>query len=132
MPASERPAPPMRLTKRAEAWKLLPKPPRVLVSAKEAQGEAKSASAMRTSRRRTTAKTSAKNLLKLSRARRRSGAGDGMRRKIAVGTKTTRPRRTAAMGSGSVRTNSPARTAMMPLPAKLDAQIQELSRASSS
>jgi hypothetical protein len=131
MPARERPAPPTTLTMRAEAWKSLPKLPRRLVRAKEAQGEAKRARAMRTSRRRTTARTSAKNLPKLSRARRRSGPGEGMRRKMVVGRKTMMPSRGAARGRGRARTSSPARMAMRPLPAKVAAQVQELSLLSS-
>jgi hypothetical protein len=54
-----------------------------------------------------------------------------MRRKMVVGMKTMMPRRTAARGSGRARTSSPERMAMRPLPAKIAAQVQELSLLSS-
>jgi hypothetical protein len=85
------------------AWKSLPSPGRRLLSAKEPQGEMKSTRPMRTSRRRMRAKISRLNWVKLSPARRRSGPGAGIKRKISVGSMMIAPRSDTAGRRGMWR-----------------------------
>src|SRR6202046_5181813 len=116
IPGKKAPAPPARLTTRAEARKSAPRPPRRFVSAKELQGETSSTSAISTSRRRSSAKTSRRNSPKLSPTNRWSGPAQGMKRKMAVGRKTIEPRRQAASQSGKCLAISPPRTDVTPVP----------------
>ena len=63
---------------RSVAEKSLPMPPSTLVRANDAEGGKNSASASKTSRRLRSARMSRKNCRKVSEARRRSGAMEGM------------------------------------------------------
>ena len=110
------PAPPARLTARAEAWKSAPRPPTRLVRAKVPQGERNNSSTITTSRRRRSERTSRLNCRKLSPARRLSAPGAGIKRKMVAGRKTIAPIRIAAGTTGRRRTNSPPAATIRPVP----------------